>query len=129
MKIKTNIKDGQIDLDLFEIEKWSRKQEDGDYKLEITKSYKTRSLNENSYYWGVIVKILSDELGYTAEEMHYSLKEKFIGSWEDDNGLKVMKETKGMDTKTFEDYCSNIRRWASTDLSIFIPLPNESIDV
>lgn len=125
MKTKTTIIDGDIDLDA--IIEWASKQKDGDYAVEIKKYFKNRSNQENAYYRVVVLKILCKELGYDPDDLHYALKEKFIDSWEDDNGLKQVKETKNMTTVVFEDYLSRIRMWASRDLGIFIPLPNEII--
>ena len=39
----------------------------------------SRSLNQNNYYWGVVIEKLSEKLGYTKDEMHDILKFKFLG--------------------------------------------------
>ena len=36
--------------------------------IAIEKKTKQRSLNENNYYWGVIVPIISEHLGYTTRK-------------------------------------------------------------
>ncbi len=54
-------------------------------KLENCKTYNVyfvdekapRSIPMNKYYWGVIVKYLSDHTGYAPEEMHEYLKIEF----------------------------------------------------
>jgi len=125
MKIKATIDGGNIDVDLIVIDEWAKNQRDGEYTVEIKRYFKNRSLAENRYYHGVVLKILGDELGYEKDEMHYALKEKFIENWEDDNGLKQLKSTSRMDTTTFEEYLSKVRMWASKELHVYIPLPNE----
>ena len=45
--------------------------------ITVSEERPTRSDNQNKYYWSVIVGGLSDELGYTADEMHDILKVKF----------------------------------------------------
>ena len=43
-----------------------------------SREIKIRSTPENRYYWGVPIKILSDELGYTRSEIHEVLKAMFL---------------------------------------------------
>jgi len=100
------------------------------------RAYKSRSNEQNSYYWSVIVRILSDDLGYTDEEVHEILKFKFLTDVREyvfeREGQKETKlfnvplTTTNLTTQRFEDYLSNIRTWASRELSIYIPQPNET---
>jgi len=97
-------------------------------------SGKQRSNPQNKYYWGCVVQILSDELGYTPEEVHEILKDKFLGvrvPLKNPKGLEIFgwikKSTTTMDTKEWEEYMTKIREWASLTLSIFINEPNETI--
>ena len=48
------------------------------YKVEISKQYKIRSLQENKYYFWIILKMLSDELWYEVDEVHELMKERFL---------------------------------------------------
>ena len=88
-----------------------------------------RSTEQNSYYWGVVLKILSDELGYTADELHELLLAKFYGTKElKAKGFTLSvpnKRSSKLNTKEFEEYLEKIRVFAQTDLNITIPLPNE----
>jgi hypothetical protein len=85
-----------------------------------------RSLNQNSYYWGIVIEILSDFTGYSRDEMHEVLKTKFLSY-----KVKILheefvitKSTTSLTTQEFEDYLRLIREWAST-MGCYIPLPNE----
>lgn len=105
-----------------------RSHEGKEIYLTIGKGRNTRSDSQNRYYWGVIVRILVNELGYFDDEIHEFLKEKFLpkkhialGGYEFD----VATSTSRLSTKEFEDFASKVRAWASSDLNIFIPLPNE----
>jgi hypothetical protein len=95
---------------------------------------KIRSTPENRYYWGVCVDILSLELGYSPQEIHIMLKQKFLTyplylKLKDKvEEVFITRSTASLNTVDFEDYLSNIRVWASSDLGIFIPEPNEVID-
>ncbi|MAF42610.1 MAG: hypothetical protein CMI54_00385 [Parcubacteria group bacterium] len=90
----------------------------------IEKYKKPRSNEENRYYRGVIVKILADELGYSHEEMHEILKEKFLKVHDDK--FTWTQSTAKLSTVEFEDLCKKVRMWASAELQIYIPLPNEA---
>ena len=121
-------KDGKIQIiDKEALGVWLGNYKDGT-ELHLTvkkKSYK-RTNPENRYYHGVIVKILSDELGYSREEMHQALKFKFLRiAKEERNGLPKIGSTAELDIPSFENYCETIRNWALTDLNIKIPLPGE----
>lgn len=92
------------------------------------REYKQRSLEENNYYWGVIVKMLADETGNDPETIHEVIKYKFLVKEFELKGRKFTgaASTAGLSTIEFEDLCSRIRMWASAELSIYLPSPNES---
>lgn len=96
------------------------------YKLFIKTIRHSRSISQNNYYWGVVIKIVGDELGYLPEEIHDALRIKFLTIHTDK--LPTVKSTVKLSTKEFEEYLEKIRRWASEELSICLPLPNEVIN-
>ena len=49
----------------------------GTYDIIIRSPKKIRSLEQNRYYWGVIIKILAETWGWDTEELHEALKFKF----------------------------------------------------
>ena len=73
-----------------------------------------RSERQNRYYWKCIVKPLCDFTGYHKWELHEQLKEMFI-----------LSTTKELDKKDFNQYCEEIRAWASVDLGVHLQAPNE----
>lgn len=100
--------------------------------LKKHRPYKERSNEQNRYYWGVVVKILSNELGYTSEEVHEVLKYKFLlaeriftNKKGEQRLLHVAGSTASLSTSDFESLMSQVRTWASMELSIYIPEPNE----
>lgn len=95
----------------------------GKYILEIRRAKEKRSLNQNKYYWGVVVVIMSDEFGYTAKEVHQILTREFLGY--ERNGQRFVKSTKELNTAEFESYLDKVRAWAFSEHGIHIPLPNE----
>lgn len=96
-----------------------------------TPSGKNRSNPQNKYYWGCVVQILSDELGYTKNEIHDLIKFRFLSSPESIKGrtgivqLIKTRSTQELDTKEFEQLMSEVREWASIELGIYISEPNE----
>lgn len=88
------------------------------------KRRKQRSLPENSYYWAVVLKSISDYTGYTIEEVHDAMRFKFLRTGE---RLERVRSTTSLSVSEFEDYLSKIRMFAGQDLNVFIPLPNEVI--
>ena len=96
-------------------------------QVEVTvREYKSQRSNpQNSYYFGVVIRILCDHTGYTREEMHEALKFKFLRI-PGENGLPdTCISTTKLNTKQFEAYLSEVRQWAGQELGCFIPQPNE----
>lgn len=92
-----------------------------------------RSSNQNRYYWSVPVQLISEQTGFSKDEVHELLKRKFlkdIRMVDTKNGYKeieLTKSTTDLDTKQMEDFLSQIRIWASEYLQCFIPEPNENL--
>jgi hypothetical protein len=89
----------------------------------LRKQKAARSNNQNSYYWGVCLEILSNHLGYTADEMHEILKFKFLKTVKAD--MEYIKSTTKLNTAEFEEYLTKIKQWAAAELNCYIPDPNE----
>lgn len=123
------IHEGRVDKGQLHLNNKSRylvqlsKLEGKEIELIIRQKKSQRSLDQNSYYWGVCIAILGDHCGYDPEEMHEALKFKFLRKGKE--GLETVTSTTDLNTKEFEDYLERIRRWASMELNCFIPQPNE----
>lgn len=98
----------------------------GEYWVEIKRNRPSRSNLQNRYYWGCVLDILSNETGFTHEEMHELMARKFL-SYEK-QGVMFAKSTTSLNTVEFEEYLASIRHFASVDLGCFIPLPNENYE-
>jgi ribosomal protein L39E len=102
------------------------------YRVELKEDRDNRSNNQNKYYWGVVIKTLSDETGFTPDEMHEVLKRKFLKyckALPNGEQVEVTESTTDLDTKEFEEYMEQIRRFAIQELDILILLPNEIIEI
>ena len=84
-----------------------------DYYTEL-KPTGVRSGQQNNYYWS-IVRILAEELGYTEQEMHTTIKNHFD-----------IESTKTLTTKEFADLIERIIRWSAMELNIVIHDPKKS---
>ena len=89
---------------------------------------KIRSVEQNNYYWGVVLEILADHLGYIGpgekEDLHNELRSIFlvrIGKL----GEPVVESTTRISTALFEKYLEAVRTWSLTKFQCKIPLPNE----
>lgn len=91
-------------------------------ELTVRKQRETRSDNQNRYYWGVIIAILSEHCGYTTDEMHDALKFKFLSDRNaDDKGLVKMRSTAKLSTDEFIQYTNQIVMWAAQEMNVYIP--------
>lgn len=101
-------------------------------KIIIEKLKSQRSLQQNKYWWACVT-ILSNELGYTKEEMHEILKFKFLKREKviERNGevLEYIESTAKLSKGDFSDVTSEMIRWASQSLSIILPIPNEQLSI
>ncbi len=116
---------GKLQVDSrFDI--WVSSLDGQEVEIVVRKKRSKRSNLQNRYYFGVVVKMLADKLGYEREEMHYALRVKFLGEDEDQYGLKKIRSTTGLSTKEFiETYTEPIKRWSAEFLCLRIPDPNE----
>lgn len=123
MKYTVKINNGQItDTEYIkQLAKWNGKE----VRIDIKLHKPTRSNNQNEYYWKIVIGLISEQTGYTPDEVHEILKQEFIGK-----PLNVGEKTYNIATTTnqttveFEQYLSKIRQWASITLGVYIPLPN-----
>jgi len=99
-------------------------------ELTIKQKRAQRSIRQNAYWWGVVVPLLSEHLGYDKDEMHEALKYKFLrlDAEPDANGLVRMRGTSTLNTKEFTDLIEEVVTWAGAEFGVVIPLPNEVIE-
>jgi hypothetical protein len=91
----------------------------------VVKRYsKGRSNQQNRYYFGVVVAMLADFTGYGIDEMHEALKQQFLRV-ESETRFNITKSTAELATVEMEEYLSSIRSWASVELGVYIPKPDE----
>ena len=97
-------------------------------ELIIRKWHEKRTNEQNAYYWGVVIPILSDHFGYDSEEMHMVLREKFLRIHDDKHpDFVIAKSTAKLNTAEFVEYIEIIQRWASIEHQTYIPDPEKIV--
>lgn len=78
-----------------------------------------RNDQQNRYYWGVIIKVMASELGYTPEEMHEALKYRYLRQDFNERYPKI-GSTRILDVSEMNAYMDKIIIGAAQD-GILIP--------
>lgn len=110
--------------------------EDKTLVLSLKEQKRKRSLNQNAYYWGVVVEAVTQmfrEHGnyVDAEEVHEFLKLR-VGKLSrvivtpDGEIVKSLGSTAKLSKLEFEAYLERVRAWAA-EFGCVIPLPNEQV--
>lgn len=100
---------------------------DKPWQVEIKPYKKNRSLAQNKLYWKWITCI-GDEIGYTSDELHAIMADKFLLDEIIEYGGKEIrkdKSTSRLTTKQFTEYLEKIDRFASAELGIVLPSPED----
>lgn len=97
------------------------KQQDRPYLVKI-ESPKKRSIDFNSYYWGVIIEYIHDYTGDDPLNIHEVLSKRFLRL-----GKKVVRRSSNLNNTEFRIYTTQCRAWALEQLNIFIPIPENVI--
>lgn len=108
-----------------------KRMRDGEVAVTVMPLKASRSGQQNRWYWGVIVELLSEHTGYTPDEVHEVLKAKFLPkrlAVADGNGairgeFVIGGTTTKLDKIAFGEFCEAVRRWAAEDLGVVIPDP------
>ena len=98
-------------------------------KVEIqVKPYKsTRSDRQRRYYWAVIIPAICQATGYDLSEANEFLKWWFNPKIKTFKGQEIRfgSSIEAEKTDRVEEIYREIREWASAELHIFVPEPNE----
>lgn len=95
--------------------------------VEISVVEGSKSLQQLRYLWGVVYKIISEDTGFTPEEVSSVYKKKFLTYQKEHKG-KIYDFTKGLsDLKKSEmmAFIDKVIQHATTDLNLIIPEVDE----
>jgi hypothetical protein len=120
------------------LQELSTLQEDKEYTIVIRVKRKPRSNGQNKYYWGVVVPLILRGLKdagfdiHSKDDAHDIIKLKFLKTNIENISGEFMvsfKSTKEMSTSEFKDFIEHLQIWASEYLNVYIPSPNEKLDI
>lgn len=106
--------------------------------IEVKVKKYRRSNEFNNYYWGVVVAMIVErlrELGHDVDRdlTHEFLKGRFLYSELTDPStgevLKIPKKTSELATEEFKDYLEHVKQFAAETLDLYIPDPNEQLEI
>lgn len=109
-----------------------------EFQITVEKKKKSRSLNQNAYYWGVVIPMVRGamhDLGMklSRQEVHELLKLKFLKKEIiNENTGEVFEYIGGsseLTTKEFMDFIAELQQWSAEYLNIVIPSPNEQVNI
>ena len=88
---------------------------------------KATSNPQLAYYFGVVVKILSDYTGFGKESMDILLKQKFLSEIREMEGhyYLITKSKKDVSTAQFTEFVNDVKQWAFDEFQLIIPDPDE----
>lgn len=99
--------------------------------VEIKKYKWLRTLNQNSYLWGVVYKYIADYTWYSTDEIHEEMKLRFLrediklDSKKGEITFHKFRSSTELNTAEFTKYIEDIKDFAAMYLWIIIPEPNE----
>ena len=112
-------------IETMVVSHFSEFPEDDNAIIEIKQNLDSRSTKQNRLYWQWI-KVMT-ETGYTKDEMHSILRDKFLGYDEvttKTNVIRVLRSTTDLKVGEFKDYLEQIDIFAS-EYGIVLPRPED----
>lgn len=106
--------------------------------IEVKPKKRFRSDVQNAYYWGVVIAMIVErlrELGHDVDRdlAHEFLKGRFLYSELTDPNtgevMKIPRKTSELATGEFMDYLEHIKQFAAETLDLYIPDPNEQLEI
>ena len=116
---------------VFKIENWKNLNNQAyfnymldikDWDYQIKEYKKTRSNDQNRYYWGWVLKTIAESMWDWADYVHWVMSMKFLV----DNTKKspYIKSTANLNSKEFTEYIENIKDFVAP-FGIIIPSADE----
>lgn len=109
-----------------------RCHESKEVEFQVKRFRNKRSVDQNAYYWKIIVLMVADAMGDDdPEAVHAVLKNecnyeiRTFGKGSDRKEYRYPLSTADLSTVEFENYTERCRRFAAEFFGIYIPLPNE----
>lgn len=127
-KFPATVENGKLQLnDPESFKTWIATNLQGEVTVTVEKRRKTRSLKQNSYGYGVVLKELSEFTGYTVGEVKEVAKKElgFVRyiQLHDRPPREVTRSSATFSTVEWEEYMRFLRQWGD-ECGIYIPDPS-----
>lgn len=121
--------DGRLQVNQGRLRAALSAMKDGDVVVTVQRKRPSRTLCQNAYYWGVVLKTIADDTGQDLESLHEFLKREcnaqrveltnretgeHFDAW-------VGASTANLNVNDFSDYVERCRAWAASFLGVTIP--------
>lgn len=125
-KLKASVKDLLNAIYIFVIPYLKERNNNHSIYFGVFEDNKKRSIPQNRYYWGVVLKCISEYTGERAEDLHKLFSSLFIdeeeihvaGVW-----VKRQKTSSELNTVEFKAYYDRVRVWAFENSNGVIDIP------
>jgi hypothetical protein len=98
------------------------------YAVEIKVNRERRTIDQNRLYW-LWLSCIMDETGEHKDALHEYFKQHFLGCDEykvfNKQQITIPKSTATLDTKQMTEYLERIQQFASSELGIVLPNPED----
>lgn len=123
-KFKGTVQNGRFfpyEGDMYEI--YLQSLEGKECALVINEWKEKHSDNQRRYYFGVVVKLISEECGWSKDYTHSFLATMFLKEYAQLKGKDyvVVLSFTSLKTDTCSHYIEECKQWASIELGLFIP--------
>lgn len=101
--------------------------EQNSYDVKVSKKRWNRSISQNNLYW-LWLTCIEQETGQDQSSLHEFFKAKFLGFEEIDvfdHEVVRVRSTANLDTSQFKEYLDKIQIYASVELGIELPDPQD----
>jgi len=104
---------------------WIAQLNDNKIEVIIRKPKKVRSDRQNRYYWGVVLKLITECTGESGEDLHNHFSYRWLGTKGKSGKLISRKSTTSLSTVEFMEYLDKIISWGEKFLNITFPNPED----
>ncbi len=138
IKHTAKVQANKLVMDNRELFQWDLANFEGkNIELMIKGLKNTRSNRMNRYYWGVLMKALTDYFNLEqtfnkkidVETTHELMKMKFLGTnifrLPGGEEMEALESSKNLTNTEYIAYFENIIAWSAEFLNLILPLPNE----
>lgn len=109
-----------------------------EFEVVINNKKRKRSLELNRFYWGVVVAMVKDEFRNLGHDIDIELTHEFLKGrcnskefvdHKTGEIIKLPQRTKDLTNTEFIEYVERIKMFASQTLDLYIPDPNEQLEL